>query len=412
VRRTAQSVSRAQRHRRLTPLDRLRPFPARTASAPGGLLITLCSADRGPDPAVLHAPGGFTWFYVDLVDDRGRGATLIWSWGLPFLPGYARSSRIGRPQLPINRPSVNLVVYEGGRERFYLLSEFAPDHCSWSPDSRSWRLGDSSFTWTDTPSPEGDAPTRALKADLDLALPTGGRATGQLWLSGPLRRDPPGAAGPAGPTGAHVWAPMIAASRGGLDLQIPGGDFRVEGRVYHDRNSATRPLHDLGVQSWLWGRLALPGRDLIFYRLVPSAPGELPRDLVVEIAADGNSRMCEDPKLEVGGLRRSLWGLSWAVSITFADPDGRPVSAEVSTVLDNGPFYQRYLLRGRCGGQQGYGMGENLVPDRVDSDLLRPLVRMRVHRAGGPNSMWLPLFSGDSDGRWARLIGRSGPVRV
>jgi hypothetical protein len=77
---------------------------------------------------------------------------------------------------------------------------------------------------------------------------------------------------------------------------------------------------------------------------------------------------------------------------------------EVSALLDNGPFYQRYLLRGRCGPDEGYGIGENLVPDRVDTDLLRPLVRMRVHRAVGPNSMWLPLFSGDSEGRWGRLL--------
>jgi len=393
-------------------VDTIPRSPAHPGPDPGGLLITLSSADCGPDPAVLNDPGGFTWFYVDLVDDRGRGATLIWSWGLPFLPGYARSSRAGRPQLPVNRPSVNLVVYEGGRERFYLLSELAPDQCAWGPDSRSWRLGDCSFTWTDTPSAAGHGPTRELQADLDLALPTGGRATGRLWLSGPLRRDPPGAPGPADPPGTHVWAPMVAASRGGLELQTPGADLRVEGRAYHDRNSATRPLHELGMRSWLWGRLALPGRDLIFYRLVPSAPAEPPRDLVVEIAADGSSRVCEQAGLREAGLRRNLWGLPWPSSVTFADPDGRPVEAQVSAVLDNGPFYQRYLLRGRCGGQQGYGMGENLVPGRVDSDLLRPLVRMRVHRAGGPNSMWLPLFSGDCDGRWARMLGRSGAVRV
>ena len=84
----------------------------------------------------------------------------------------------------------------------------------------------------------------------------------------------------------------------------------------------------------------------------------------------------------------------------------------MSAVLDNGPFYQRYLLRGRCGADEGFGVGENLVPDRVDTDLLRPLVRMRVHRAGGPNSMWLPLFSGDSAGRWSRLLGHAGKVRA
>ena len=385
-------------------------------------VIELGSADRAPDPAVLHSPGGFTWFYVDLVDDRGRAATVIWSWGLPFLPGYAQSARTGRPELPINRPSVNVVVYGEGRERFYLLSELPAGECRWSADGRSWRLGRSCFSWTDTPGAGPTAPVRSLHARLDLALPTGGRVTGELSLSGALRRDPAGAprssvtAG-ADETSTHLWTPMIAASSGWLELHTPGGELRVQGRAYHDRNSAVEPLHALGIRSWWWGRIALPGRDLIFYRLAPSAPGAAPRDLVVELAADGSSRVRADARLQVSRLRRSPWGLRWPTGMTFLDPDGRPVQVEVSALVDNGPFYQRYLLRGRCAGdagaaEEGYGIGENLVPDRVDSDLLRPLVRMRVHRADGPNSMWLPLFSGDSEGRWARLLGRAGEVRA
>jgi carotenoid 1,2-hydratase len=205
---------------------------------------------------------------------------------------------------------------------------------------------------------------------------------------------------------------MIAAGQGGLELNTPTGTLRVEGRGYHDRNSAAQPLHGLGIQSWWWGRVALPGRDLIFYRLTPSTPGAAPRDLVVEIAEDGTCRAREDAGLQVGRLHRSPWGLRWPSSATFPDPDGRPVQVEVSALLDNGPFYQRYLLRSRCGSDEGYGIGENLVPDRVDTDLLRPLVRMRVHRAAGPNSMWLPLFSGDTEGRLRRLLGRSSGVRA
>ena len=205
---------------------------------------------------------------------------------------------------------------------------------------------------------------------------------------------------------------MLAASHGCLELSTPDGTIRVKGRGYHDRNSAAQPLQALGIQSWWWGRLALPGRDLIVYRLIPSQPGAVPRDLVVEFAEDGTSRVCQDARLQLGRLRRSAWGLRWPGSATFADPDGRPVHVGVTAVPEKGPFYQRYLLHGRCDGEDGYGIGESLVPDRVDTDLLRPLVRMRVHRAAGPNSMWLPLFSGDSAGRWGRLLGRAGPARA
>ena len=377
-------------------------------------MIELCSAARPPDRTVLRSPGGFTWFYVDLVDDQGRGATVIWSWGLPFLPGYAGAARAGRPELPIDRPSVNIVVYEDGQERFYLLSELPGHECSWGEDGRSWRLGGCEFAWTDVPGGAGKSPTRSLRANLDLELPTGGRVTGNLWVTGSLRRDPVGDGRDfsADRDCTHAWTPMIAAGRGGLELQTPGGEIRVDGRAYHDRNSATKPLHDLGIQSWWWGRVALPGRDLIFYRLTPSDAGAPPRDLVVEVAADGSCRARENAGLQVGRLRRSPWGLRWPTTASFPDSEGRTVHVEVDALLDNGPFYQRYLLRGRCGDERGYGIGEHLVPDRVDTDLLRPLVRMRVHRSAGPNSMWLPLFSGDSDGRWARLLGMSGKARV
>lgn len=375
-------------------------------------MIELGSAHRAPDPAVLGSAGGFTWFYVDLVDDHGNGATVIWSWGLPFLPGYAGAARAGRPELPADRPSVNVVVYQDGRERFYLLSEIPRDDCEWSADGRSWRLGGCTFSWSDTPGPPGCGPTRALRADLDLALPTGGRATGQLRLSGSLRRDPVGCRDAAADESTHLWTPMVAAARGGLELQTPGGTLRVEGRGYHDRNSAPHPLHGLGIRSWWWGRVALPGRDLIFYQLISADAAAPPRDLVIELADDGSCRIGADPHLQVSRLRRSTWGLRWPSRVSFCDPDGRAVQVEVMSLLDNGPFYQRYLLRGRCGHEEGYGLGENVVPDRIDTDLMRPLVRMRVHRADGPNSMWLPLFSGDSEGRWGRLLGRAGNVRV
>ena len=73
--------------------------------------------------AALQRPGGFAWWYLDLVDDNGYGLVLIWAWGLPFLPGLARDARRGQPSLPRERPAISFALYEGGRCTCYLLQE-------------------------------------------------------------------------------------------------------------------------------------------------------------------------------------------------------------------------------------------------------------------------------------------------
>jgi hypothetical protein len=60
----------------------------------------------------------------------------------------------------------------------------------------------------------------------------------------------------------------------------------------------------------------------------------------------------------------------------------------------------------------GSGVGEAIIPDRVDHPLHRPFVRMRVHNLDGPNSMWLPLFSGPGRGRLRRLLMPAGGRQI
>ena len=77
-------------------------------------------------------------------------------------------------------------------------------------------------------------------------------------------------------------------------------------------------------------------------------------------------------------------------------------AAPVGQVGDRGPHIRQPLLMQSRGGHR----------PRIPRRILRPLVRMRVHRAAGPNSMWLPLFSGDTEGRVRRLLRRSADVRT
>ena len=71
--------------------------------------------------SVIHQPGGFAWWYAELLDDKGNGMVLIWSFGLPFLPGYKSANDSGKPETPLSRPSLNVALYEAGEPSFYLL---------------------------------------------------------------------------------------------------------------------------------------------------------------------------------------------------------------------------------------------------------------------------------------------------
>ena len=73
---------------------------------------------RGPlDRTLLDAPGGFAWWYMDAVDVHANGCVLIWSFGLPFLPGRGSSARRGAPRTPRSDPSLNIALYKEGKTK-------------------------------------------------------------------------------------------------------------------------------------------------------------------------------------------------------------------------------------------------------------------------------------------------------
>jgi carotenoid 1,2-hydratase len=355
------------------------------------------------DPTLLDTPGAFLWWYLDLVGDDGQGLVLIWSWGLPFLPGLASAARRGAPQLPRDRPSINLAIYEQGRPSYYLFHEVDPADAAWCPSAGRWRIGATEIRAT--PGPGG---TLRVTADLDLPVPGAGeRLVGRVQAAGTLRQaDGPDAGDPR-----HQWAPLLAAARGSIDARCGRQRFGFEGRAYHDRNAGQQPMHELGIDRWWWGRLAFPGRELIWYHLAPEDPAEPMQTLVIEVTADGRTRQVADAAVEISRARRSLFGLQWPTELRFADPDGRVVVVHLTAGVDDSPFYQRMLVEAQCDGERARGVAELVVPGAVDPDWMRWLVTMRVHREGGDNSVWLPLFTGPRGGRLGRLLGQLVPGR-
>lgn len=367
-------------------------------------LIQMSAPDHRLPRRLLDAKGGFVWWYLDLLDEGGNGLVLIWSYGLPFLPGYAKAARNGNAPAPRERPSLNVAVYVEGELDCYLLQEYRADAAHWSQEGDDWRMGENVM------STSIDGGTRRLEVRLDAPVPgTRERLQGTITIEGPARL------GAEAPTADHLasdelpihdWSPLTGPARGEADLQFGSKSYVIRGRGYFDRNGGRQPQHELGMDHWLWGRIPLPDRERIYYLLWPaSSPCEQdPVTFGVDIFKDGTTQTHHDLSVTRTTTRRGFGGLTYWRDLAIERAGEEWLRVEHVSVVDDGPFYMRYQARGTTSTASALGMAELCYPDRVDRDLHRPLVRMRVHEVEGKNSMWLPLFSGPRQGRVSRMV--------
>jgi hypothetical protein len=259
-------------------------------------MITLVPPGSPPAPAYADTPGGFCWWYADVVDGAGNGVVVIGALGLPFLPGLADAARRGAPIAPRARPAVNLAVYERGRCTWYGLVELPSSEAAWSLTASGPATPQAPGTTGTTGAPRlvdraafgGNVFERSVvgdeavfRAQLDVALPCG-RARGEIVVRGRARgaqeharHDVGGDVDAVLPR--HAWCPQILHARGTVDLVLGDGAKSrrvvVDGAGYHDGNGAAAPLHDLGIAWWLWGRAAFADEERVLYALWPDGQG-------------------------------------------------------------------------------------------------------------------------------------------
>lgn len=347
-------------------------------------MIPVVTTSPGPtESRWLDAPGGFVWWYVDLVDEHGDGLVLIVSFGLPFLPGLLDAARKGAPQIPRERPALSLAVYRGGKAVFYVLD--VPTSSAFVPTETGDRvtLGGTTLDlrW------EGDG--FSLVAEID-AEGAGERITGTVRVSGRSEAVPPST------DIAHAWSLLCCATEGQADLRTAGWSLSLRGRAYVDRNVGDRPLDALGMEAWTWARVAFPDGDLVLWDVDANPPLQL-----ALFASPDGTRQTFTPELTRTGSRFALGASA---------PRRIAVEGAIRAVLELGPhyeaspFYARFpVIATDAQGREGRGFAERCVPGRIDADWMRPFVRMRVQEPG-LRSPLLPLFSGPAEGRLARFV--------
>ena len=363
-------------------------------------MIEVADALQQTERGAVDEPGGFAWWYADIVDNHGDGAVLIWSWGLPFLPGLLDAGRRGKAQRAAEWPSLNIAFYRGGERAYYLLQQFRPDECCWTEETDAegrtevWRFGETVIRRT----------LRSGRVELDAAfdcrqaeLPA---LRGQFRLRGYAARD--FAQGESERRDVHHWGVVSAQAEGSVVLETEGRRLALEGNGYHDRNWSRAQLDQIGVERWSWLRASDGERTAVLYRLRPELGG-VDRCIGRWVEADGRVLPIAIEAVRWEGQHRDRYGMTVAASVTI-ESEGRCWKLRVAPPVERGPFYLRAAVADEAQGCRGFV--ECVAPSRIDRALERPLVRMAVHRRDGANSFWLPLFAGLKSSGAARLVRR------
>lgn len=337
--------------------------------------------------SALDKPGAFCWWYADLTDSQGSGCVLVWSFGLPFLPGSRKQMQA------LSRPAVHVALYEQGRPLIYLLQEYSPQEADIDPHTGCGRIGNSHFSLT-----HSDQKTQ-LSVELNLPVPHSKKPfIASLVIDGPNI-----VLGTNHKPISHAWIPQTIHAQGSLVWNWDQIHGALSGRAYVDANLSSQSLHLQGIQSWRWGRLSFSDRCFVYYDILGDNGSHT--QFVAQQTAESFSMV--DAKVQFSEEKAGRYGLTSPRKISLTLPEEH-IRLNLTHLVDDGPFYQRFVLDGssfrKNKQEHAHGIAEVVKPSKVDIPWQRPFVRMKTHRVGGTNSIWLPVFSGHKKARLSRLL--------
>jgi hypothetical protein len=199
---------------------------------------------------------------------------------------------------------------------------------------------------------------------------------------------------------SHLWSPRTVDASGSMQLQCGDVHEEVKGSAYFDSNASSQPLQEQGISSWRWGRVRFPDGTLVFYEVEKNDGSKQ----ALAFFQDFKGGRVDGLQLHFRDSRRGAYGVLSPRTLRV-EGAGRSYLVECEHLVDDGPFYQRFLLTALDPtGQVGSGVGEVVLPPLIDLPWQRPLVKMKTFVVGGDNSMWLPLFTGNRETRRRRML--------
>jgi carotenoid 1,2-hydratase len=339
---------------------------------------------RDPDRFINdESPGAQEWWYFDAISDDQRDAlVLVWYASLPFDPAYgvATLRHLRRPNRhpaphPRDHCAVGISWYREGRTMAYALNAFRRDafhHRSESFEievagNRLHRDAQGYHLRLTTPAVDG---RHRISADLRFR---------PAENSSPYERDLGTADEP------HLWMLAAADCRVEGELQVDGptplGTSFV-GRGYHDHNAGAVEM-SLAMKRWRWGRVHLGPLTHVYYLAEPRQGAS--QSLWITCDQGAPREVIERPAFHLSAWTRNRFGIRSERDLSL----GERLDRRHQALVDDGPFYQRWLSRFTVRGEATTALGitELLEAGNLHRPWFNWMIPYRLKRPGaGPGT--------------------------
>lgn len=314
---------------------------------------------------------GYEWWYFDALSvDKQWGIVIIFYHGNPFSPEY-----IGKEDaLPDEFPAISVSVYHKSKAEYYSFLEYGEGKFKWDDEEQTGSIGSNIFK------------RRELDGEIEYELILTQNLESGHSINAKLKfistETDPELIERTSEGEQHFWNLIQAQAKVSGSIKLKGKRNQhvvaFNGTGYHDHNTGYEPMKD-SFEDWYWGRFHFKESTLIYY-VMNRLDGSQQYESWL-ISKDGSHIVDTFSSTELKHAQKSKFGLSVARKIEL-NSNNSNVVIQQSTLIDNGPFYQRYLseaiMLNNDTTSAATGFSEYIKPANIYDEKYWWMVRMRL----------------------------------
>lgn len=321
--------------------------------------------------------GGYEWWYFDGMSDNGVWSfVIIFYEGNPFSPRYIHSSS-KKEAKPGSYPAISISIYKEGKAEYYSFLEFKWDSFSCNREDFTIKIGKSGFKRSYE---NGEL---QYQLNLDQILASGHSLVGTIEFSSAVFEEAGSSSVKEEMNEQHFWNLLQPMAGVKADFEINGRNgfenVSFNGSGYHDHNTGYEPMKD-SFRDWYWGRFHFEKHTLLYYVMNKLNGSRQHEAWLIDHSEFNLNRTFKSIKLN--DKANTILNLPSYRKIRL-EGDEASASVLLDNVIDNGPFYQRFLGKATLtidGSEQTVtGIAEYIRPDRIYDKKYWWMINMRLN---------------------------------